>query len=54
MQVGGVVFKVGVLDPNVGYYAWLVDLVCEREWSDGYVINKTWSIREKDPKFGYR
>lgn len=37
-----------------GYYAWRVDPVCERDWSDAHVINEIRSIREKDSTFGYR
>ena len=35
-----------------GYYAWRVDPVCERDWSDAHVINEIRSIREKDSTFG--
>ena len=37
-----------------GYYAWRVDPVCERDWSDAHVINEIRSIRKKDSTFGYR
>jgi hypothetical protein len=37
-----------------GYYAWRVDPVCERDWSDAHVINEIRAIREKDSTFGYR
>ncbi len=37
-----------------GYYVWLADPVCDRDWSDAHVMNEIRSIRRRDSTFGYR
>ena len=37
-----------------GYYKWLKDPVCQRDWDDAHLINAALDIHRDDPGYGYR
>jgi len=37
-----------------GYYKWLTEPVCQRDYADAYLINAALAIHADDPGFGYR
>ena len=39
---------------TAGYYKWLKDPVCQRDWDDAHVIDVVLGIHADDPTLGYR
>ena len=37
-----------------GYYKWLKEPVCQRDWDDAHVINTLHDLHDDDPTLGYR
>jgi transposase InsO family protein len=37
-----------------GFYRWLAEPVCDRDWDDAHLINAIIDIHHDDPEFGYR
>ena len=37
-----------------GYYKWLKEPVCQRDWDDAHTIDSLYEIHEDDPTLGYR
>ena len=37
-----------------GYYKWLKDPVCQRDWDDAHIINTLHDIHSDEPTLGYR
>jgi putative transposase len=37
-----------------GYYQWLAEPVCQRDWDDAHLINAAFDAHAVDPGFGYR
>lgn len=37
-----------------GYYQWLADTFCQRDWDDAHLINAAFDALLKNPGFGYR
>ena len=37
-----------------GYYKWLKDPVCQRDWDDAHLANELFDLHAHDPSFGYR
>lgn len=37
-----------------GYYRWLANPICDRDWDDAHLINTMRDIHDDDPEFGSR
>ena len=37
-----------------GYYQWLAEPLCQRDWDDAHLINAAFDAHAEDPGFGYR
>uniref|UniRef100_UPI0039089202 IS3 family transposase n=1 Tax=Mycolicibacterium fallax TaxID=1793 RepID=UPI0039089202 len=37
-----------------GYYKWLKDPVCQRDWDDAHAINALYGLHVDEPTLGYR
>jgi putative transposase len=37
-----------------GYYQWLAEPFCQRDWDDAHLINAAFDAHAEDPGFGYR
>jgi hypothetical protein len=37
-----------------GFYKWLANPVCQRDWDDAHLINAAMNLHGDDPEFGYR
>lgn len=45
----------GVLNlSRQGYYQWLAEPFCQRDWDDAHLINAAFDAHAEDPGFGYR